>query len=180
MHDTDCSFSPATAYICLGSNQGDSPANLKAAREAINALPGTTLVAASSIYRTEPQGMRDQPFFFNQVIAVECASGAGAEAFLDQLLAAEAALGRVRDEAQRYGPRVIDIDLLLFGGERVESRRLALPHPRMLERAFVMVPLAEIAPDLQMPQGVSPLEALSRIRYEQRGDCLYQDEGAPA
>jgi 2-amino-4-hydroxy-6-hydroxymethyldihydropteridine diphosphokinase len=163
-----------TAYVSLGSNQGDAPANLAAAREALAAMPEVKLLLASSVYRTEPQGLREQPFFVNQAIALACAPGLRAEILLERLLSIENALGRVRRGAVRFGPRVIDLDLLLFGDARMESQRLVLPHPRMMERAFVLLPLAEIAPELVLPQGLTVPQALGRIRFTLKGRVLYQ------
>jgi len=101
----------------------------------------------SSLYETAPVGVTDQPDFLNAVAAVR--TGLGPEETLDALLHIENQMGRVR--TQRWGPRVIDLDLLLYGGERVSLPRLTVPHPRLRERAFVLVPLAEIAPELRLP-----------------------------
>ena len=99
-----------------------------------------------------------------------------AEVLLEALLATEQALGRVRQGAVRFGPRTVDLDLLLFGNEVMNSERLTLPHPRMLERAFVLVPLAEIAPDLMLPQGMSVAEALGLLRYRRQGNVICQEQ----
>jgi 2-amino-4-hydroxy-6-hydroxymethyldihydropteridine diphosphokinase len=175
--------------VGLGSNLGDGPATLAAARAALEALPGFAVAAASSIYLTEPQGFRPQPFFSNQVLQLACDGAMRAHSLLDALLAAELSLGRERkaispggssvgeDSALRFGPRTIDLDLLLFGNEVMTGERLTLPHPRMLERAFVLVPLAEIAPDLVLPQGgMRVRDALRRLRYRQCGQVLYQTQ----
>ena len=167
---------PLRAYVGLGSNLGDGPALLAAAREALAALPGVSLSRASSLYRTEPQGVRDQPFFTNQALELACGPDMRAEALLEALLATEHALGRVRQGAVRFGPRTVDLDLLLFGNEVMNSERLTLPHPRMLERAFVLVPLAEIAPDLMLPQGMSVAEALGLLRYRRQGNVICQEQ----
>ena len=170
---------PILAYVGLGSNLGDGPALLAAAREALGALPGVVLSRASSLYLTEPQGVREQPFFTNQALELACGPGMRAEALLEALLATEQALGRVREGAVRFGPRTVDLDLLLFGNEVMNSERLTLPHPRMLERAFVLVPLAEIAPGLMLPQGMSVAEALGRLRYRRQGNVICQDPPRP-
>ena len=162
------------AYVGLGSNQGDGPAVLASARKAVAAFPGVRLSAASSLYRTEPQGLREQPFFTNQVLRLDCDPGLHPVSLLDMLLETENLLGRVREEAVRFGPRTVDLDLLLFGNESMNSERLTLPHPRMLERAFVLIPLAEIAPDLSLPQGMSVAEALGRLPYRRQGGVIYQ------
>lgn len=163
------------AFVCLGSNMGDAEAHLAAARREIASLPGITLEAESSLYRTEPQGKKDQPWFLNQVLQLSCAPEVTAEGLLDALLERETALGRVRDAADRFGPRVIDMDLLLFGSERRdENPHLILPHPRMGERAFVLVPLVEIAPKLMMPDGTAVRTLLERLQYRLEGSAIFQ------
>lgn len=162
------------AYISLGSNQGDSVLNLEKALEAIQHLPGVKLVAASATYYTEPQNMPDQPFFANQVAAVSCAPEVTAEGLLHELLAVETRLGRKRDPHSRFGPRVIDLDLLLFGREQHDAEHLTLPHPRMLERAFVLVPLAELVPDLPLPHGETVRESLARLTFSVDGKTIMQ------
>lgn len=165
---------PVTAHVGLGSNLGDGPALLDAARKAVEAFAGVRLMAASSLYWTEPQGFREQPFFTNQVLKLACARDLPPVVLLDMLLAAEDALGRARDKGLHFGPRTLDLDLLLFGNEVMNGERLILPHPRMLERAFVLVPLAELSPDLMLPQGMSVSAALGRLRYRRQGDVIYQ------
>ena len=163
------------AFVCLGSNMGDAEAHLAAARREIASLPGVTLVAESSLYRTEPQGKKEQPWFLNQVLELDCAPEVTAEGLLDALLAGETAMGRVRDAGDRFGPRVIDMDLLLFGSEREEGNpHLILPHPRMAERAFVLVPLLEIAPELCMPDGTAVQTLLDRLQYRLEGSAIFQ------
>ena len=175
MHSSTTFFSSSVvAYVGSGSNMGNGPALLAAARNAVSAFTGVRLVAASSLYRTEPQGLQEQPFFTNQVLELACVRDLSPYALLDMMLAVENALGRIRDGGPRFGPRTLDLDLLLFGNEVMNSERLTLPHPRMLERAFVLVPLAELAPDLMLPQGMSVSAALGRLCYRQRGDVIYQ------
>lgn len=142
-----------TAYLSLGSNLGDRLGYLTRAAHALTASH-TQLVAVSSVYETAPQGKTDQPAFLNAVVAVETALGP--EALLAHLMAAERALGRVRTE--RWGPRTIDIDLLLFGDQQVSTPVLTVPHPRLHERAFVLVPLLEIAPSLPYQAALAALE----------------------
>lgn len=132
------------AFLALGSNIGDKAENLRAARNAIATLPGTTVLATSSVYRTPPWGKTDQDWFANAAIAVE--TPLAPLALLEACLAIEIQLGRIRRE--RWGPRVIDIDVLMHGDARLTSERLTLPHPAMAERAFVLIPLREIAPDI--------------------------------
>lgn len=136
----------ADAYLSLGGNLGDPAAAMAAALQVIDGSPQARVVAVSSLYRTPPWGKLDQPDFLNAAARLE--TGLQPRALLDLCLEAERRLKRVRGE--RWGPRLIDIDLLLHGTQAVDEPGLELPHPRMLERAFVMVPLAEIAPDLDL------------------------------
>jgi 2-amino-4-hydroxy-6-hydroxymethyldihydropteridine diphosphokinase len=165
-----------TAFIGLGANLGDLPANLAAARRAIGGLPGLAIIAASTVYRTEPQGVRGQPWFVNQVIAVSYDATWTASRLLAALLGIEAGLGRVRkrEGGERFGPRPIDLDLLLFGGQVMDTPELVLPHPRLRERAFVLVPLAELAADLVFPDGERIGDALAKIAFQARGNVIGQ------
>ncbi|MFN2613960.1 MAG: 2-amino-4-hydroxy-6-hydroxymethyldihydropteridine diphosphokinase [Actinomycetota bacterium] len=137
------------AYLGVGSNLGDRRAQLD---EAVQALDwgDARVVARSSIYETEPVGgPDDQPAFLNLVIGVE--TSLGVRALFERCQGVEVALGRARDDEIRWGPRAIDIDLLLFGHEVVHDADLTVPHPRMTERAFVLLPLEEIARDVTIP-----------------------------
>ncbi|MEY2633139.1 MAG: hypothetical protein RIR00_1793 [Pseudomonadota bacterium] len=136
------------AYIALGANLADPAAQVRAALAELDRLPETRLRAASSLYCTAPVGYADQPEFINAVAAVE--TRLTPLALLDALLALEQRCGRVRG-AERNGPRTLDLDLLLYGDTVLDSPALTLPHPRLHLRAFVLVPLAEIAPDLALP-----------------------------
>lgn len=137
------------AYIGLGSNLGDRRANLAAAVEALN-WGDVAIVCRSSIYETTPVGApAGSPDFLNQVVAVD--TTLDVRAFWDRCSAVEAALGRSREHEARWGPRVIDLDLLLFGDLVLDELDLRVPHPRIAERAFVLIPLAEIAPDVYVP-----------------------------
>lgn len=163
------------AFVCLGSNMGDAEAHLAEARKEMAALPGVKISAVSSLYRTEPQGRKDQPWFLNQVVRLDCADGMTAVELLDMLLDRELAMGRVRDAEDHFGPRVIDMDLLLFGNVRQASdEHLILPHPRMAERAFVLIPLLEIAPDLVMPGGKSVKSMLEKLDCRLEGSVIFQ------
>ncbi len=133
---------PVRAYLGLGSNVGDRLANLRRAVELLGDRVGVTVVRTSSVYETEPVGPA-QPDFLNAV--AEVATTLSARELLRACLEAEAELGRVREE--RWGPRTIDIDLLIYDDERIDEPDLTVPHPRMHERGFVLVPLAELAPD---------------------------------
>ena len=130
------------AYVGLGANLGDREATI---RSALAALPG--VAAVSTLRETEPLGVTDQPRFLNGVAAVE--TELSPRELLDSLLAVERRLGRERRE--RWGPRTIDLDLLLYGGEELEEPGLTVPHPLLHERRFVLEPLAELAPGLVVP-----------------------------
>lgn len=136
---------PHLAYLSLGSNIGNREAHL---REAIRRLETTgTLRSVSSIYETEPVEFTDQPQFLNCAVALETSSTP--EPLMLQLLTIEKAMGRQR--IQKKGPRTIDLDILLFGDEVVDTPGLTIPHPAMQHRRFVLEPLAEIAPDARHP-----------------------------
>ncbi len=152
------------AWIGLGANLGQPDRTLPMALAALQALPMTTLRAVSPAYWTQPWGLPDQPEFLNAVALVE--TGQEPLALLRTLLAIESGLGRRRDQA-RWGPRAIDLDLLLFGDRVVDEAELTLPHPRMHERAFVLVPLADLAPTLIVP---------GRGRVEELLDGLSEEE----
>jgi 2-amino-4-hydroxy-6-hydroxymethyldihydropteridine diphosphokinase len=146
------------AYIGVGANLGDREATMRAALAALDATPGIRVVAVSTFRETEPVGYVDQPRFLNAAAAVE--TQLDARGLLDALLAVEHGLGRTR-EGPRFGPRTIDLDLLLFGDVEVDEPGLTVPHPRLHERAFVLEPLAELDPDLVV-SGRGPLESLRR------------------
>ncbi|HEX9775565.1 MAG TPA: 2-amino-4-hydroxy-6-hydroxymethyldihydropteridine diphosphokinase [Actinomycetota bacterium] len=134
------------AYLGLGSNLGDRAAMLLQAIEALD-WGEVRVTARSSVHETEPVGgPPGQPMFLNQVIEVE--TTLGPRALLERCQAVESALGRRRDPGVRWGPRTIDVDILLYGSEQIDEPGLTIPHPLMTERSFVMGPLAEIAPDL--------------------------------
>jgi 2-amino-4-hydroxy-6-hydroxymethyldihydropteridine diphosphokinase len=132
------------AYLAVGSNLGDRLANIAQALDGLGRAPGVFVASVSSVYVTDPVGKTDQPDFYNAV--AELRSELGPEELLEACSGIEQRLGRVRTE--RWGPRTIDLDLLTYDELRLSSERLVLPHPRMLERAFVLIPLAEIAPEL--------------------------------
>ncbi|KMO12213.1 2-amino-4-hydroxy-6-hydroxymethyldihydropteridine diphosphokinase [Methylobacterium platani] len=146
------------AYLGLGSNLGDKAAMLDAAVAALAATPGIAVTARSRHYRTPPWGDTDQDWFLNAAIGIE--TTLPPHALLEACLSAETRLGRVRE--RRWGPRVIDIDVLHYAGATVSDERLVLPHRFLRERAFVLVPLAEIAPDLVVG-GETVAEALARL-----------------
>lgn len=133
-----------TAWLGLGGNIGEPVAAMGSALRKINRRADSRVVKVSPVYRTPPWGVTDQPWFYNA--AAEIRTSLDPEALLDLVLDTELRLKRVRRE--RWGPRVIDIDVLAYEGVGEREGRLTLPHPRMTERAFVMVPLRDIAPDL--------------------------------
>ena len=163
------------AFVCIGSNMGDAKAHLQAAHKALDSIPGVFVAQVSSYYETEPQGRKDQPWFLNQVLRLECSEEVTALNLLDAMLEKEIELGRVRDTNDRFGPRVIDMDLLLFGQEiHNANAHLIVPHPRMHERAFVLVPLAELAPEQIVP-GLGTVEnLLKRLDYRLEGSAIFQ------
>lgn len=136
------------AWIGLGANLGDRSTTLDAALRQIDCLNETRLHAVSRYYFTPPWGDTDQPQFLNAVAGVH--TGLTADELLRGLLAVELDLGRERSQ-RRWGPRVIDLDLLLYGDACIDRPDLTVPHPRLHERAFVLVPLLELAPDLTVP-----------------------------
>ena len=150
---------PERVFIGLGGNLGDVPACLRSARRRIGNLPQTRVVQASGLYRSPAWGGIEQPDYTNAVLEIR--TGLTPEALLAGLLAIEREHGRQRGNETRWGPRTLDCDMLLFGDRCLQSPALCLPHPRMAERAFVLLPLAEIAPGLVLP-GIGPLDALVR------------------
>ncbi|GLQ52284.1 2-amino-4-hydroxy-6-hydroxymethyldihydropteridine diphosphokinase [Dyella flava] len=136
------------AYVALGSNLGDSRQQLFRAIAALASLPHTRMLAHSHIYRTPPWGVHDQPDFLNAVVALE--TPLAPHDLLDALLEIERTAGRERN-GERWGPRILDLDLLHVAGETVNDERLTLPHPHLSERAFVLLPLNELAPELEIP-----------------------------
>ncbi|MCC7412549.1 MAG: 2-amino-4-hydroxy-6-hydroxymethyldihydropteridine diphosphokinase [Gammaproteobacteria bacterium] len=145
------------AYIGLGSNLDDPVAQVRRGAQALARLPDSALVAVSSLYRTPPMGPADQPDFINAVATVD--TGLAPEALLDALQAIELAQGRRR--TRHWGERTLDLDILLYGDRVIASPRLRVPHPGIARRAFVLAPLAELAPDLCIPAhgGVAALLA---------------------
>jgi 2-amino-4-hydroxy-6-hydroxymethyldihydropteridine diphosphokinase len=136
------------AFVALGSNLGEPQATVQAALAALESLPRSTLVAASSLYLSAPVGLRNQPDFINAVAALD--TQLSPDALLEELFAIEARFGRKREF--HHAPRTLDLDLLLYGDKTRGAARLTLPHPRMHERAFVLLPLLELAPDIVIPE----------------------------
>ncbi len=157
------------AYIGLGSNLGDPSAQVNSAIKALAALDNTRLLVASSLYRSAPMGPQDQPEYINAVAHLE--TRLEPLQLLHELQRIEAEHGRVRVEGERWGPRTLDLDLLLYGNEVIQDEELTVPHVGLHERNFVLFPLFEIAPELNLPDGrrvvellnACPLEGLERI-----------------
>jgi len=146
------------AYLGIGSNIGDMAQMLDRAVTGLAATPGIAVVARSADYRTPPWGKTDQPWFLNGAVAVD--TDLDPHGLLDACLSVEFKLGRLR--AERWGPRVIDIDVLAYEGAAVDDERLVLPHRHVRQRAFVLVPLAEIAPNLVIG-GERVTDALAKL-----------------
>ncbi len=149
------------AWIGLGANLGDAANTVRAAIAALGELPGTRLTQASRLYATPAWGNEDQPPFVNAVASVD--TDLSAVALLQAMLALEQHFGRVRDPAVHWGPRALDLDLLLFGEQVLDLPELKVPHPYLHERAFVLVPLAEIAADLAIPGHGRVRDAVMRV-----------------
>ena len=148
----------ARAYVGLGANLGEREGALHAAVAALDATEGIVVVAVSAFRETDPVEYLDQPRFLNGAAAVD--TTLSPRELLDALLAVERTLGRIR-EGPRFGPRTIDLDLLLYGDESFDEPGLTVPHPRLHERAFALEPLSDLDPGLVVP-GQGPLETLLR------------------
>jgi 2-amino-4-hydroxy-6-hydroxymethyldihydropteridine diphosphokinase len=146
----------ALAYVALGSNLDDPRAQVLRGFDALARLPNTKLIARSRLYRSAPWGVREQPEFVNA--AAELETYLEPRALLDALLAIERAAGRER-HGPRWGPRLLDLDLLLYGDRVLHEPGLALPHPHLHERAFVLLPLHDLAPALEVA-GRGPISEL--------------------
>lgn len=151
------------AWIGLGSNLEQPEQQVRSALDELTGIPDTRLIAASSLYRSAPMGPEDQPSYINAVACLE--TGLTATALLDALQAIETAHGRIRN-GERWGPRTLDLDILLYANEQIANRRLTVPHPGIAERSFVVYPLAEIARDLEIPGLGSLRELLAHCSAE--------------
>ncbi len=145
------------AYIGIGSNLGEREDAIAAALDLLRAEGGVEVLAVSTLRETDPVGYLDQPRFLNGAVAVE--TSLAARELLGRLLEIERRLGRVRGNGPRFGPRTIDLDLLLYGEETIDEPGLEVPHPRLAERRFALEPLAELDPALEVP-GAGPVQAL--------------------
>ena len=140
---------PRVAFVGLGANLGDAIHTLREALRELDALPRTRLLRASRLYRTRAWGVQGQPDFINAVAMLE--TPLSPRALLDELLGVERTHGRDRARETRWGPRTLDLDLLLHGDADIDEPGLRVPHPHLHERAFVLLPMAEIAPDAVVP-----------------------------
>lgn len=146
-------------FVAVGSNLGEPLAQARRAIRAMMALPESNLVQASHLYGSRPMGPADQPDYVNAVVRLQ--TRLAPLALLDQLQKIELEQGRVRKD-ERWGPRTLDLDLLLYGEQIIQHERLTVPHYGMKEREFVLLPLAELAPDLVLPCGTPLAELVAR------------------
>ncbi|EPC4332423.1 2-amino-4-hydroxy-6-hydroxymethyldihydropteridine diphosphokinase [Enterobacter asburiae] len=151
------------AYIAIGSNLASPLEQVNAAVQALGEIPQSKIVAVSSFYRTPPLGPQDQPDYLNAAVVLETALDA--ETLLDNTQRIELQQGRVR-KAERWGPRTLDLDIMLFGHETISTERLTVPHYDMKNRGFMLWPLFEVAPDLIFPDGISLKSILDNLNAE--------------
>lgn len=168
----------STVLLGIGTNMGDRMENINAAVRSVGLLPRTVLCDISHVYETDPVGYLDQPRFLNAVLKID--TELSATAVLGACLGIEAALGRVR--TIKDGPRVIDIDVLIYDGVRSDSHELTLPHPRMAFRSFVMVPLSDLypsgrAPMMSFSQKLKDIGLDGVTRYEREADLYIAVHG---
>lgn len=163
------------AYLGLGSNMNHPKAQLERAVEAIERLPATRIIRKSPLYASKPWGKLDQPDFLNMVVEIE--TGLSSHTLLQQCKRIEAEQGR--KEGERWGPRPVDIDILLFGDKAIRTAGLVVPHPRMWERAFVLLPLANLRPDIVSPGGMAIVDALHQLHIASQEVWLYEPAREP-
>jgi 2-amino-4-hydroxy-6-hydroxymethyldihydropteridine diphosphokinase len=156
---------PRRVFLGLGTNLGDREQNLREAIARLKAAEGVNLLRQSRVYQTEPMHIADQPQFLNMVVEVEVHDEMPARGLLTLVKGIEEEIGRKHRE--RWGPREIDIDILLFGDEQIVEDDFEVPHPRMWERGFVLAPLADLTPDLVSPSGEIISAAANRLSMEQ-------------
>ncbi|MGR5449548.1 2-amino-4-hydroxy-6-hydroxymethyldihydropteridine diphosphokinase [Vibrio sp. PNB22_3_1] len=149
-----------TAYIAVGSNLADPVSQANVAIEALKTLPNSEFIQASLLYSSTPMGPQNQPDYINAVVAIN--TNLMPLELLNCTQAIEQEQGRVRKD-ERWGPRTLDLDIILYGNEVINSDRLTVPHYGMREREFVLYPLAEIAPSLQLPDGTEVSSLLERV-----------------
>ena len=158
-HDDNCKEALNLVYLGLGSNMGDSLEILKKVVDLLKSLPHTRVTAVSSLYKTAAIGGPEQPDYLNQVVELE--SGLTVRQLLAETQKLEQDLGRIR--TVRWGPRIIDVDILWYDGVTLADADLEVPHPRLEERRFVLAPLAELAPGLVLSSGLTAREALALV-----------------
>ncbi len=163
----------STVFVGLGSNMSDPVWQLHSAIREIDEIPEAALVSVSSLYQTAPVGILDQPPFVNAVVKLE--TTLSPHDLLSRLSAIESAHGRIR--AEKNGPRTLDLDILIFNEWRIDEANLTTPHPRMHERAFVLVPLLEIAPEVYIPGKGPARQALAKV--DAGGVHRMETEAAP-
>ena len=151
------------AYIAIGSNLASPLEQVNAAVQALGEIPQSKIVAVSSFYRTPPLGPQDQPDYLNAAVILE--TELGPEELLDNTQRIELQQGRVR-KAERWGPRTLDLDIMLFGHETINTERLTVPHYDMKNRGFMLWPLFEVAPDLIFPDGIPLRTILDNLNAE--------------
>ena len=151
------------AYIAIGSNLASPLEQVNAAVQALGEIPQSKIVAVSSFYRTPPLGPQDQPDYLNAAVVLETALNA--ETLLDNTQRIELQQGRVR-KAERWGPRTLDLDIMLFGHQVINTERLTIPHYDMKNRGFMLWPLFEVAPDLIFPDGIPLRTILDNLNAE--------------
>ncbi|MEI9703601.1 2-amino-4-hydroxy-6-hydroxymethyldihydropteridine diphosphokinase [Enterobacter cloacae] len=151
------------AYIAIGSNLASPLEQVNAAVQALGEIPQSRIVAVSSFYRTPPLGPQDQPDYLNAAVVLDTALDA--ETLLDNTQRIELQQGRVR-KAERWGPRTLDLDIMLFGNAVINTSRLTVPHYDLKNRGFMLWPLFEVAPDLTFPDGIPLREILDNLHAE--------------
>lgn len=157
-------------FLALGSNLGDRQRSIEAALRALASLPGTRILASSTLIETDPVGPMPQGRYLNGVLRLE--TTLPPRALLEAILRVEADLGRDRARSERWGPRTIDLDILLYGNLELDEPGLTLPHPRIAERRFVLGPLAELAPELIVPGlGVRVRDLLAMLIDSESARC---------
>ena len=161
-----------TAYIGIGSNLGDREENLHKALELLKSLEGTELVTFSSIYESEPMYLSAQPDYLN--MATRLSTNLSPPKLLEALLSIENEMGRVRN--MKFGPRVIDLDILFFGEQIVDTGSLLIPHPLLYDRMFVLRPLNEIAGELVCPVKQKTISELLKLSTDSSGISIYESE----
>lgn len=156
---------PNVAYIGIGSNLGGPLENCRRSIALLNDLPETKVLARSPFYKTEPEGIAEQNWFINAVVKIS--TDLKPEELLDSLLQIESAMGRVRKE--KWGPRIIDLDILLYEDRIIKTEALKIPHPEMAKRRFVLQPLSELAPNIVHPElGKTIEELLQELAEDKR------------